>query len=134
MGFALVYRWGPSSGVYDIQWHSTQPTQNVVNEIDIGTWGIRSITGRKWRGNQIVGEWVCKYGRTTGPGCGSIVDTYFDGVNVRANVVVDYGDSGGPWFAGNTAYGTTISMIGSQSVYGPVDHIYNILYMQLLTW
>lgn len=35
--FALVYEWGTSGGVYDIQWNSTQPTQNVVNEIDIGT-------------------------------------------------------------------------------------------------
>lgn len=132
--FALVYKWGTSGGIYDIQWHTTQPTQSIINEIDIGNWGIRTITAKKWRGHQYVGEWVCKYGRTTGPACGRILDTAFDGVNVRTNVTVQGGDSGGPWFLSNTAYGTTISSIGNQAVYGPVDHIYNVLYLQLLTW
>jgi hypothetical protein len=45
---------------------------------------------------------------------------------------VDHGDSGGPWFWNNTAFGTSISIIvysdGSRAaIYGPVDNIYNTL-------
>jgi hypothetical protein len=47
------------------------------------------------------------------------------------------GDRGGPWFWNNTAYGTTISYTEHQdgsrdAIYGPVDHIYNILGLTIL--
>lgn len=131
-GSSLPYMWGTPGGAVDIQWHSA-PNFTVRNMIWDGIY-FRYIYSTKWRSSQAVGEWVCKYGMTTGQGCGSIVDKAFDGVNVRvSNVNVQGGDSGGPWFRQNTAYGTTISQLGSDAIYGPVDHIYNALSVSILT-
>jgi hypothetical protein len=121
-GTAITFEGGTTGGVYDLQWHST-PGFTVHNWIWDGTY-TRYIFDKKFRANQTVGETVCKYGRTTGGGCGSILQTDFDGVNVATNISVQGGDSGGPFFMNNVAYGTTISSWGNNSVYGPVDHIY----------
>jgi len=131
-GTNLPFQSGTTGGVYDIQWH-TAPGFTVRNLVFDGTYN-RYIYGVKFRSNQSVGEWVCKYGMTTGYACGTIVDKQFDGVNVRVNTGVQGGDSGGPWFWNNTAYGTTISAFGNDSIYGPVDHIYNILGLTVLTY
>ena len=98
----------------------------------------RPIYGVKFRASQSVGEWVCKYGKTTHYGCGQIVLTNFQGVNVAVDIPVDDGDSGGPWFWYNTAYGTTKYACtfgdGSQgAIYVPVDQIYGILGLTILT-
>lgn len=130
-GWQLPYKWGNGGGVYDIQWNSA-PGLTVRNLVWDGTYN-RFIYNYKFRSSQYVGEWVCKYGRTTGYGCGQIINTAFDGVNVQVNIPVSYGDSGGPWFWNNTAYGTTISFSGNTSIYGPVDHIYNVLRVSILT-
>ena len=131
-GTNLPFQSGTTGGIYDIQWH-TAPGFTVRNLVFDGTYN-RYIYGVKFRSSQSVGEWVCKYGKTTGYACGTIVDKQFDGVNVRVNTGVQEGDSGGPWFWNNTAYGTTISALGSDSIYGPVDHIYNILGLTVLTY
>jgi hypothetical protein len=131
-GTNLPFQSGTTGGVYDIQWH-TAPGFTVRNLVFDGTYN-RYIYGVKFRYSQAVGEWVCKYGMTTGYSCGTIVDKQFDGVNIRVNTGVQGGDSGGPWFWNNTAYGTTISAFGNDSIYGPVDHIYNILGLTVLTY
>ena len=61
----------------------------------------------------------------------------FDLVNVETDIVVDHGDSGGPFFWNNTALGTTISKVKKDgsivgSVYGPVDQINGIIDVDLL--
>jgi hypothetical protein len=136
-GVKLPFVSGTTGGVYDIQWH-TAPGFTVRNLVFDGTYN-RYIFSVKFRANQSVGEWVCKYGMTTGYACGTIATTSQDGVNVRVdNMNVQGGDSGGPWFWSNTAYGTTISSctLGDGTpcaIYGPVDHIYNILGLTVLT-
>jgi hypothetical protein len=136
-GVKLPFVSGTTGGVYDIQWH-TAPGFTVRNLVFDGTYN-RYIFSVKFRANQSVGEWVCKYGMTTGYACGTIATTSQDGVNVRVdNMTVQGGDSGGPWFWNNTAYGTTISSctLGDGTpcaIYGPVDHIYNILGLTVLT-
>ena len=126
----MIFRQEQYSGSYDIQWHSAGCGITYNNEFDSGL-GIRSVTGSLSRSQQSVGAWVCKHGRTTGLTCGSI-----DSKNVNPNYVpsgqstfirVDAGDvplslpgdSGGPWFSGNTAYGT-------HSGGGTTDHTYSI--------
>lgn len=126
----LTYQTGTPGGVYDIQW-MTAPGSIITNIINDGN-GTRAITGKRVRNTQSVGSFVCKYGRTTGYSCGTIVTNTFDGVNVEMTNSVAGGDSGGPWFWGNDAYGTTISSFGSHSIYGPVDHIYNVLGLRIL--
>lgn len=121
-GTVLPYQWGTTGGIYDVQWH-TAPGFGVRNWVWDGS-GTRYIFDKRFRSSQAVGQLVCKYGMTTGYACGYIADTAFDGVNIRvANTPVQGGDSGGPWFLGNTAYGTTISAFGNDAIYGPVDHI-----------
>ena len=61
----------------------------------------------------------------------------FDLVNVETDIVVDPGDSGGPFFWSNTALGTTLSQVTEHqvpvgSVYGPVDQINGIIDVDLL--
>ncbi len=82
----------------------------------------RLVFSTRHRDQQAANQWVCKYGITTGYGCGYIVTTEFlknsfrtcpdctgeatwihvhrDGVDLSSG-----GDSGGPWFVGSTAYG-----------------------------
>jgi hypothetical protein len=132
IGTKLPWVNGTLGGDFDIQWHRGDHAFVVKNWIYDGTYG-RNILFQMFRENQAVGFFVCKYGMTTGPACACIGSTTFNGVNVRVdNIVVDHGDSGGPWFLGNTAYGTTIwacelSNGDPCAIYGPVDHIYNVL-------
>ncbi|MFC3986112.1 S1 family peptidase [Streptosporangium jomthongense] len=68
----------------------------------------------------VVGQPVCKFGRTTGATCDNITDTNVDisdedwitdGKTYKGNIVtddmVDPGDSGGPLYYGNRAWGIT---------------------------
>ena len=137
-GTNLPFKSGTTGGVYDIQWH-TAPGFTVRNLVFDGTYN-RYIYGRKFSYSQAVGEWVCKYGKTTGYACGTIYLKNVDGANIAVRWIgVAEGDSGGPGFWNNTAYGTTISSctFGDGSfgtIYGPVDHIYNILGLTVLTY
>lgn len=127
---------GTTGGDFDIQWHRGDQAFVVKNWIYDGTYG-RSILGQVFRENQAVGFFVCKYGITTGPACAYIGSTTVNGVNVRVDYIsVRPGDSGGPWFLGNDAYGTTIYQCwlpdgNDCAIYGPVDHIYNILNLKI---
>lgn len=41
-----------------------------------------------------------------------------------------------PWFQGHAAFGTTTSFVldgTNDAVYGPVDHIYNVLGVNVMT-
>ena len=59
------------TGSYDVEWHLT-PGFTVTNEFKAGNNDIRRVTGTKSRDNQAVGNYVCKYGVTTGYTCGYI--------------------------------------------------------------
>lgn len=119
------------SGPYDIQWHSAAG-HNFTNSVQDNTNGAtRPITSTRLRANQAVGSSVCKYGRTTGYTCGTIDTTSLCNngsctyVRVSGGSVnlSEGGDSGGPWFFGNTAYGTHCIGMGNDAGYMPVDYI-----------
>lgn len=75
---------------------------------------FRAATGS---GDPVVGTVACKFGNTTGYSCDTVESsgnctTYagwpqFCGLFRTANNYVSPGDSGGPWFYGNTARGIT---------------------------
>ena len=120
---------------YDIQWHRGDHAFNVVGRIEDGIGG-RAIIDEKFRNNQAVGGFVCKYGAITGYDCGYIAEIYVNGINVRVDIPVETGDSGGPWFLSDTAYGTTIYRceFGDGTIcaiYGPIDQIHEILGLTL---
>jgi streptogrisin C len=111
------------SGSYDFQWHSRPGGSSakpwVKDGYDAPYPSYRVINGVKPRLEQRVGEWVCKWGRTTQLTCGTILSIY---VSVQENgfppspatyILVAGGlvdlsqerDSGAPWFSYDTAYG-----------------------------
>lgn len=103
-------------GDSDAQWHKT-PGLEDENKIKTGIDIWQYITSTKSRSAMYVDEQVCNYGRSTGFGCAYIRDKSWEpveppGVNFNATFILMSthkntlsGDSGGPWFIGNTAYG-----------------------------
>lgn len=131
-GYALTFRGESYSGSYDIQWHNASG-HTYPNTIKVST-STRSITGTRARSSQTVGSQVCKQGKTTGYTCGTISTTSYCAsgactwVRVAGNGtnLSEGGDSGGPWFSGNTAYGSHTYGIGNDSAYMPVDYFSGI--------
>ena len=135
-GTTLTFRAEDFEGNQDVQWHSGGCGVEFRNEFDSGT-GIRNVTGSLGRSGQAVGAWVCKHGRTTGATCGSIGSksfcpsyvpigkSTFVCVNPGNVPLSQPGDSGGPWFSGNTAYGVHSGGDGSGTlaIYMPIDYI-----------
>jgi len=144
---SLPYQNGQFSGAVDAQWHTApdfHPTNRVWDgQFDTTTPNYRHITATKTRAQQVVGEFVCKFGITTGYTCGTIVSTNYAPTDYLPGATADFvkvdsssqdqgepGDSGGPWFSGETAYGLMSGGIvggggpGSPynaAVYAPVD-------------
>lgn len=113
---------GLYKGSYDVQWH-TAPGYTITNKIQYFSNGaVRAITGTKSRNDQAIGEYVCKYGIASFYTCGTISDknyvpdyqepgVTFNATFIRVDATAGYfpltkfGDSGGPWFLANVAYG-----------------------------
>ncbi len=139
-GNSLTFQSELYTGSYDIQWHTTS-AYTVTNKIQWSSYGsTRNITGVISRSNQAIGGYVCKYGMTTGYGCGYIkskdfnangASTYIWVANTAGNdVLSDSGDSGAPWFLNGDAYGTMTMKItpgtngrGTDAVYMAADYI-----------
>ncbi|WP_420125911.1 S1 family peptidase [Longimicrobium sp.] len=131
-GYALTFRGEAYSGSYDIQWHNASG-HTYPNTIKVST-STRAITGTRSRTSQTVGSQVCKQGKTTGYTCGTIATISYCAsgactwVQVAGNGVnlSEGGDSGGPWFSGNTAYGSHTYGMGNDSAYMPINYISGI--------
>jgi hypothetical protein len=131
-GYALTYLGESYSGSYDVQWHNGSG-HTFTNTIKVSS-STRAITGTRSRSSQTVGSQVCKQGKTTGYTCGTIVTTSYCAsgactwVHVGGNGtnLSEGGDSGGPWFSGNTAYGSHTYGMGNDSAYMPVDYFSGI--------
>lgn len=140
-GIALPYQSGATNGPYDVQWHLT-PGLTPVNQIFIGASGYRTITNYKSRVAQIPGVFACKFGMSTDYTCSTIIDNLFrpsfaeltnpTATFIRAGDINEEstreGDSGGPVFFGNTAYGTVVGKIivnpyTVHMVYMPAEYI-----------
>jgi hypothetical protein len=149
-GYSLPLQLEAYYTYYDAQWH-TAPNFTVVNKIQWQYNGTtRNITGKKswWSGEQEVGDYIFKFGRSTGYSgayIASLYDTVYWVPNCQAvfvRVHNDYvspvaanGDSGGPWFLGNDAYGTTSGSepYGDDAWYTAVDFIEEGLSVTILT-
>jgi len=136
---AQAYRNVTPPEPYDVQWHtSSDPLDGYRAYVYIGN-GSRAIYGQSPRSYQYVGEYVCKYGITTGASCGTIVGFNFNGTYIRVHSdLVDLSeprDSGGPWYKDYTAYGIMIGDIepGNDAYYMAIDYI-GILGLRLNTY
>ncbi len=138
---------------YDIQWF-TAPDFTITNKIrSTSGGGTRRITGTVHRTSQSVGEYVCKYGKTTHYTCGYIETKNYrpDETDdfphpapnfIRVNNTAGYdnlsspGDSGGPWFFSNDAYGTHVGSPAGDSddaYYMAVNYISRGIHVDVLT-
>lgn len=104
----------------DVQLHSTSHVE-YPHFYASSTSVYRELTSRTTRANQSVGGYVCHRGKTTGYSCGDIASTSYrptyanacngltcDAVWIRVagdSLKCYPGDSGGPWFLVNSAYG-----------------------------
>ena len=133
-GVLLPFRAGKEGGDQDIQWMSTCDLFVTRNVFDSGA-GLRYVTGTVPRSNQVVGQYLCKNGKNLGYRCGWIQSKSYDWnpgwgsfnatfirVDSRSSTykLSGPGDSGGPWFVEDKAYGTTLGTPGSD----PNDAIY----------
>ena len=143
-GATLSFGGAVEGGSQDVQWHIASGF-TVRNWVWDGT-NLRFVTSTKHRNQQAINEWVCKFGIITGYGCGYIIDKNYtkqanscdnhpcshyptwirvhrDGVDLST-----HGDSGGPWFVSNTAYGTMSASLtpedGQGNEIGPSDALY----------
>lgn len=113
-GVSLPFRSEDQEGNQDVQWHSACAL-TVSNEFNSGI-GFRACVGTQHRDQQAIGSYICKYGMTAGRYCGYIQSknislwwvTNSAATFVRGDGVVTLpGDSGGPWFVEDIAYGIT---------------------------
>jgi hypothetical protein len=135
-GVLLPFKLEDNNTDQDVQWHSGCDLVEVTNQFDSGI-GLRSVVGTIPRSSQAIGSVVCKNGMTTGHTCGTISSKSFDlGANHNATFIrmnnypssnlSEGGDSGGPWFVDNYAYGTHFGAPGddaNDSIYMAIDYI-----------
>ncbi len=102
--------WGDGAAI-DIMWGSSAD-YTPVNKVKIGANLTRRITGTVHRNNQVIGSTICKYGRSTRYTCGELISKTFNTTRMQVRRLgtnlSDPGDSGGPWFVSNDAYGTHV--------------------------
>jgi hypothetical protein len=119
---------------YDVQWH-TAPGFTVRPLFYDGS-AFRNLTAVLSRSSQALNSYVCKHGKTTGYTCGYLIDKNYQRtattvtftntwMRVQGGTVnlSEGGDSGGPWFNGNTGYGTHAVGIGNDAVYMAINYI-----------
>ena len=153
-GKALSFRDGRLGAHYDVKWYEGHSDHTLRGLMKDGP-NNRYVYGTKSRSQQAVGEYVCRYGVRTGAGCGEIYSknvqptgqqgckagctfsaTFVLVEKTSGNLAVG-GDSGGPWFSGNTAYGIMRSRgtapdgtVGE--VYMPINYI-SVLDVSVIT-
>jgi hypothetical protein len=130
-GVSLPFQNFAYGGSYDYQWHSA-PGFDVQNWAWDGEY-IRYINSTKHRDNQVVGEFVSKFGWASGYTWGFISDKNFNPGGAMNNTLIrvhrdginlsSAGDSGGPWFSSNTAYGLHVGSIGDDAYYMAINYI-----------
>jgi hypothetical protein len=120
---SLPFLLGVTGGSYDCELRGC-PGLTVTNKIQWWSDGSTfDITSKKTRSEQHVGDVVSKYGYNTYYTAGQITSTsamqpapYNDATWIEVYNIFGYsqiagpGDSGGPWFSGNTALGITHSV------------------------
>jgi hypothetical protein len=132
--FATGFQAEVRSSVADLQWHTTsaQPIEALFHADSTTT--ARAQIGQ---GVGAVGQSVCRRGRTTGYDCTHVTsinyaplfDEACPGVtcspvfSLTDGAATQPGDSGGPWFLGNTPHGITMGHVGSSSFYTRVWYL-----------
>ena len=104
----------------DVQWYTTPGLDDKKQFRAWDDHSVQAVNARKHRDGMVINQTVCHYGKTTGRACGTIIDKSldpndightgtFNATFIRVEVSdadeTALGDSGGPWFLYDTAYG-----------------------------
>lgn len=118
-GYAVTVRNGWKGNNMDLQWQSVS-TGTYPNQFWDGSQYV-TVTGTIATS---VGDYVCKFGRTTQRTCGTVeqYNVWVDGYGYMTKVVAstamnDFGDSGGPVFKGSLAAGWVHGKDGYGNLY-----------------
>lgn len=118
-----VYR--QISSPLDVAWYvDVTQTAVVTNQIQDSSNTTRSIYSVRDYSDIMEGDWVFKYGQTTGISFGEVLDLDFNGQFVRMinpvddSYICDFGDSGAPCYIYNEAIG----ILQGQAVIQPYDN------------
>jgi hypothetical protein len=109
---------------------------NIIKDSPTTT---RGIVGIQNYSDIIIGEYVFKYGHTTGLTVGQVSTKSFNGSFVQMNSfsgqpLCSNGDSGGPCFVGNSAVGIVHSTItGYGCNFGSVSFLHDDLHINVMT-
>jgi hypothetical protein len=112
-GRALTWQKGHEGVWGDIQWHTgpqAEPDDFYAGDATHLEVGRRDVSG--WA-NAVVGQLLCKNGKTAFRDCDTVMKVNVctgTGICLQTQMNNNYtqpGDSGGPWYNGNTAYGVT---------------------------
>jgi streptogrisin C len=143
-GINLPWAYEQYYGNTDAQWHTTvgHINRNWVWDgiYDGSTPYYRLITSKRHRNNQMLESTVCKYGRNTGFGCGILTNKSLDPSDncIPASTATwmyaaggdtnlsEAGDSGGPVFSINSAYGTMSCQTGNDMIYMAQNYLTSI--------
>jgi len=128
-------RWG------DLQWHTVADTE--VDDFYYDYSRARDVASVA---NPVQGQTVCHFGQTSGAACNQVQDlsacVTVDGVQACRLVRMSSdtgagGDSGGPWYYGNTAYGihkgSVGTVFGSRDVWSRVTYLDEAIGVSVLT-
>jgi hypothetical protein len=101
----------------DAQWHRVVNPHTVDNVFRANTYDFKKTSKYIIRRKNMIGRYVCHYGISSGHSCGRVTSVFYKPGNYYAYKAQKYvkvegsnlrqcsGDSGGPWFKGNRAYG-----------------------------
>jgi hypothetical protein len=143
-GEALQFQAQNVGHSHDEQWHK-RADATIKNWAWDGNPDWRWITGKRHRNNQNVGDYVCKFGKVTGYGCGNIVSKISTGcvvngaatfIKVHSNSgqdLAESGDSGGPWYISETALGITSCQQGFDAHYTAQNFVETGLAVTIMT-
>ena len=111
--------------------HSTNKQFRATSRQESGDRAVSAVA------NAPIDSVVCHWGRTTGYSCSTVADTdtcqtlsgqQFCGLDISDNDISEGGDSGGPWFFGNTARGGhTGAFSGVESYFTRIGRVQNAL-------
>lgn len=134
--------WG---GACDVQWHGDSIYTAVPKFIQTAPQYVKNVTGTRSRSAQVINEYVCKYGKTTGLTCGYIKSKTFSS-STQPNGTATFirvsnpgltlsqgGDSGGPWFSATNAYGINKGSVNTvDAYYMAIDYVASCLGLTVL--
>lgn len=135
-GSLLGFGGGSFQGSQDVQWHPIPSWQFTVNPTFDSGIGMRNLFDFAPSSQQAIGTWVCKNGKSTTYTCGDLISkswapSYVPNVQQSFHYVhstsslpmTQDGDSGGPVFFLNTAYGIVSGGSQGDLIYMPIEYM-----------